>query len=99
MEVETRVDVALRDLAMLRLAEFRPELGRALVGDAIDDLLRRLDRRDVVRPLTADERTALVESLAATLWRPARRWSPSSTMSRPWFSDAVPQARRAGSTP
>ena len=28
MEVETRVDVALRDLAMLRLAEFRPELGR-----------------------------------------------------------------------
>ena len=66
MEVETRVDVALRDLAMLRLAEFRPELGRALVGDALDDLLRRLDRRDVVRSLTADERTALVESLAAT---------------------------------
>ena len=66
MEVETRVDVALRDLAMLRLAEFRPELGRALVGDALDDLLGRLDRRDVVRPLTADERTALVESLAAT---------------------------------
>src|SRR5208337_3326112 len=66
MEVETRVDVALRDLAMLRLAEFRRELGRALVGDALDDLIWRLDRRDVVRPLTADERTALVESLAAT---------------------------------
>ncbi len=66
MEVETRVDVALRDLAILRLAEFRPELGKALVGDALDDLLKRLDRRDVVRSLTPAERITLIEELAAT---------------------------------
>ncbi len=38
----------LRDLAMLRLAEFRPELGRALVGEAVDDLLGRVDPQAIV---------------------------------------------------
>ncbi|HEX8201380.1 MAG TPA: efflux RND transporter permease subunit, partial [Isosphaeraceae bacterium] len=66
MAVATRVDVALRDLAMLRLGEFRPELGRALVGEAIDELLRRVDRRAVHRPLSAKERATLVAALAAT---------------------------------
>ena len=98
MEVETRVDVALRDLAMLRLAEFRPELGRALVGDAVDDLLRRLDRRDVVRPLTADERTALVESLAVNAWRPPRAGAALRRCLGPG-SRCRPQAGQAGSTP
>ena len=37
MTVAGRVDEMLRDLAVLRLSEFRPELGRALVGEAIDD--------------------------------------------------------------
>ena len=66
MAVETRVDATLRDLAMLRLTEFRPELGRALVGDAVDDLLRRLDRQAVSRPLEPRERSGLIEALAAS---------------------------------
>src|SRR5262249_47346422 len=37
MTVATRVDEVLRDLAAQRLAEFRPELGRALIGNAVDD--------------------------------------------------------------
>ena len=49
MGVVTRLDVALRDLAMLRLNEFRPELGRELVGETIDELLRRVDPRAVRR--------------------------------------------------
>ena len=60
MAVETRVDLILRDLAMLRLAEFRPELGRALVGEAVDDLLRRLDRQAVIRPLKPQEQAELI---------------------------------------
>ncbi len=36
MNVASRVDEILRDLAARRLAEFRPELGRALVGEAVD---------------------------------------------------------------
>jgi Cu(I)/Ag(I) efflux system membrane protein CusA/SilA len=64
MEVEARVDVSLRDLAMLRLAEFRPELGQALVGSAVDELLKRLDPRNVMRPLSQSERTRLVAELA-----------------------------------
>jgi Cu(I)/Ag(I) efflux system membrane protein CusA/SilA len=66
MAVVTRVDVALRDLAMLRLTEFRPELGTALAGEAVDDLVRRVDRRAVARPLTPEERTALAVTLAQT---------------------------------
>ena len=67
MAVETRVDATLRDLAMLRLAEFRPELGRALVGEAVEEMLRRLDRRHVNRPLEPKERAELIEALAASL--------------------------------
>ena len=66
MGVVTRLDVALRDLAMLRLNEFRPELGRELVGETIDELLRRVDPRAVRRPLTSSDRSALVEALAPT---------------------------------
>ena len=64
MAVETRLDTTLRDLAMLRMGEFRPELGRALVGEAVDELLRRLDRKAVNRPLEPKERSELVEALA-----------------------------------
>ena len=39
MTVAGQVDEVLRDLAARRLAEFRPELGRALVGEAIEALL------------------------------------------------------------
>jgi len=66
MAVENRVDLILRDLAMLRLAEFRPELGRALIGEAVDDLLRRLDRQAVSRPLKPKEQSELIEALSAS---------------------------------
>ena len=67
MTVASRVDATLRDLAVLRLDEFRPELGRALVGEAVDALLGRVEpgsRRAEARPPA--ERSALVESLATT---------------------------------
>ena len=66
MAVETRVDRILRNLAMLRLVEFRPELGRALVGEAVEEMLRRLDRKAVSRPLKPNERSELVEALTAS---------------------------------
>ena len=49
----SRVDATLRDLALLRLDEFRPELGRRLVGEAVDALLDRVDPRSVRRALDA----------------------------------------------
>jgi Cu(I)/Ag(I) efflux system membrane protein CusA/SilA len=64
MTVAGQVDEVLRDLAARRLAEFRPELGRALVGEAIDDLLGRVGRASVARKLTTAERDPLIESLA-----------------------------------
>jgi Cu(I)/Ag(I) efflux system membrane protein CusA/SilA len=66
MGVSSRVDETLRELAVLRLKEFRPELGRALVGEAIDALLGRVERAAVARKPTSAEREALVESLART---------------------------------
>ena len=66
MTVASQVDEVLRDLAARRLAEFRPELGRALVGEAIDALLGRVDPAAVARKPTAAEREALIESLAKT---------------------------------
>ncbi len=63
MAVGTRVDRILRDLAMLRLGEFRPELGRALVGEAVEEMIRRLDRQAVTRPLKPNEQSELVEAL------------------------------------
>jgi Cu(I)/Ag(I) efflux system membrane protein CusA/SilA len=66
MGVETRLDAALRELAVLRLDEYRPELVRTLVGEAVDDLLRRVVSTAVVRPPTARERAELVKTLAET---------------------------------
>jgi Cu(I)/Ag(I) efflux system membrane protein CusA/SilA len=66
MAVETRSDVILRDLAMLRLAEFRPELGRSLVGEAVEEMLRRLDRQAVSRTLEPRERSELIEALSTS---------------------------------
>ena len=66
MGVVTSLDVALRELAMLRLSEFRPELGRGLVGETIDELLGRIDPGAVSRALTPGDRSALVEALAPT---------------------------------
>jgi Cu(I)/Ag(I) efflux system membrane protein CusA/SilA len=66
MTVTTRVDETLRELAVLRLAEFRPELGRALVGEAIDALLGRVAPSAVARKLTPAEREAMIEPMATT---------------------------------
>jgi Cu(I)/Ag(I) efflux system membrane protein CusA/SilA len=66
MAVETRSDPILRDLAMLRLAEFRPELGRSLVGEAVEEMLRRLDRQTVSRTLEPKERSELIEVLSTS---------------------------------
>jgi Cu(I)/Ag(I) efflux system membrane protein CusA/SilA len=66
MAVESRVDLTLRDLALLRLAEFRPEFGRALVGDAVEEILRRLDRQVPIRPMGPKEQSELIEALTAT---------------------------------
>ncbi|MDR3622589.1 MAG: efflux RND transporter permease subunit, partial [Paludisphaera borealis] len=63
MTVAERVDRALRDTSMLRLGEFRPELGKSLVEATLDELLRRLDRSSLLRPLELAERTALVDEL------------------------------------
>ena len=66
MTVAGQVDETLRDLAVRRLAEFRPELGRGLVGEAIDALLGRVEPAAVARKPTPAEREALIESLAKT---------------------------------
>ena len=64
MTVASTVDEVLRDLAARQLAEFRPELGRGLVGEAIDVLLSRVEPSAVARKPTPAEREALIESLA-----------------------------------
>ena len=66
MAVASRVDESLRDLAHLRLAEFRTELGRSLVGEALDDLLRRVHPAAIRRKITPDERTKLIDAWAPT---------------------------------
>ncbi|MBV8676815.1 MAG: efflux RND transporter permease subunit, partial [Planctomycetaceae bacterium] len=66
MTVASTVDETLRDLGVRRLADFRPELGRALVGEAIDALLRRVEPSAVARTPTSAEREALIEPLAET---------------------------------
>jgi copper/silver efflux system protein len=64
MTVGGRVDDMLRELATRRLAEFRPELGRALAGEAIDTLISRVEPSAVARRLQVAEREALVEFLS-----------------------------------
>jgi Cu(I)/Ag(I) efflux system membrane protein CusA/SilA len=64
MTVTTHLDEVLRDLAVSRLAKFRPEFGRALVGEAIDSLLSRVDPAAVARKPTPAQRGSLVEPLA-----------------------------------
>jgi Cu(I)/Ag(I) efflux system membrane protein CusA/SilA len=63
MNVASQVDAILRDLAVRRLVEFRPELGRELIGEAIDSLLAKVEPRAVARRPTPSEREALIETL------------------------------------
>ncbi|RUL83571.1 efflux RND transporter permease subunit [Tautonia sociabilis] len=66
MTVASRVDRELRELAHLRLAEFRPELGRALVEGAVENLLGRVAPDAVERAMTPAEREDLLDALAGT---------------------------------
>ena len=66
MNVASTVDETLRDLAVKRLEEFRPELGRALIGEAIDTLLGRVRPTAVARELTPAERETLIAQSAKT---------------------------------
>jgi Cu(I)/Ag(I) efflux system membrane protein CusA/SilA len=66
MAVGSQVDQALRGLAVERLTEFRPELGRSLVGEAIDALLDRVTPSTVPRNPAPAEREALIQSLSQT---------------------------------
>ncbi len=72
MTVATRVDETLRDLAMLRLAEFRPELGRALVGEAIDALLGRVGLGQAVKPTAGRASGRLIEAISHHVCRSPR---------------------------
>jgi Cu(I)/Ag(I) efflux system membrane protein CusA/SilA len=65
MEVVTRVDASLRDLALMRLGEYRPVLGSELAGEAVDAIIARVDPVLVRRKLTAVEREDLAKSLGA----------------------------------
>lgn len=64
MTVAGEVDNGLRALAVLKLDEFRPEQGRALVGEAIDGLLARVAPTALARNPTPAEREALIAPLA-----------------------------------
>ena len=65
MEVVTRVDASLRDLALMRLKEHRPVLGAELAGEAVDSLVSRVDPHLVRRTLTKVERENLAKTLGA----------------------------------
>jgi Cu(I)/Ag(I) efflux system membrane protein CusA/SilA len=66
MAVATRIDASLRELARRRLDELRPVLGRELVGDAVDAILRRVDSGAIASRLSASQRTTLIDGLTAT---------------------------------
>jgi len=66
MTVASQVDETLRDLAVKQLREFGPELGRALVSEAVDALLARVEPSSVARKPTAAERAAVIEQSAKT---------------------------------
>ncbi len=63
MNVAVEVDRVLRELAVARLAEFRPELARALVAEALNALLDRVDPRAILHHLTDADREDVLEPL------------------------------------
>ncbi len=66
MSVAVQVDKVLRELALLRLSEFRPELGRGLAGEAVNALLDRVKPDAVIRQATPADWEAVTEPLART---------------------------------
>lgn len=65
MEVVAKVDRSLRDLALLRIKEYRPALGSALAGEAVDALLARVDPGLVRRKPAPAERETLAKELGS----------------------------------
>ena len=65
MTVAAKLDESLRAMANASLDAFRPKLGRALIGEAIDSLLERVEPSSIVRKPTLNEREAIVDALAA----------------------------------
>jgi Cu(I)/Ag(I) efflux system membrane protein CusA/SilA len=63
MNVAVEVDRVLRELTIERLAEFRPELGRALVAEAVKSLLDRVDPGTILRHPTDAERNVVIGPL------------------------------------
>ncbi|WP_435007605.1 efflux RND transporter permease subunit [Tundrisphaera lichenicola] len=66
MEVVTRVDVTLRELALRKLKEARPELGRGLIGEVVSQILERVEPRNLRRKPTGPEREDLIGMLSAS---------------------------------
>ncbi len=66
MTVASAVDETLRDLAVREIREFGPELGRALVGEAVDALLARVEPAAIARKLTPPSREDVITQSAKT---------------------------------
>jgi Cu(I)/Ag(I) efflux system membrane protein CusA/SilA len=64
MNVTVQVDTVLRELAVLRLSDFRGELGRWLVNEAVAVLSDRVEPRAVIREWTPADWEAVTEPLA-----------------------------------
>lgn len=62
----TKVDESLRALATLRLAEYRPELGRALVAQALDAIFDLVPKGAIARRPSQAERKSLEDRLNQT---------------------------------
>ncbi len=66
MEVVAKTDTTLRELSLRRIREYRPELGKVLVLEAVESLLGRVAPGHVRRRPTATEREELAGTLAQT---------------------------------
>jgi Cu(I)/Ag(I) efflux system membrane protein CusA/SilA len=63
MTVANSIDETLREMAGRALSELQPELGRALISEAIDALLSSLEPSTIVRAPTRVERATLIDAL------------------------------------
>ncbi len=66
METVSRVDTTLRGLALERLKENRPALGKTLAGVVVDSLLSRVEPDLLLRKPTSGERDDLTGAMSAT---------------------------------
>lgn len=64
MVVAEEVDKTLRELALQRMVEYRPELGKQLVGEIVDYVLTNVVNTNVVRTPTTAVRETIITDLA-----------------------------------